>query len=82
MSSRIFEGKAQRVLPGSTASGRVHAARGLWESSGTQAQSATAAATGSAANVVCAWERLTGSAQSAMPTGREITTGLMQRELE
>lgn len=70
MSSRNFEGRAQRVLPDSMASGRVHAARGRWESSGTQVQSAVAAATESAENVVWAWERQTGSARSATPTGR------------
>lgn len=51
MSSRIFEGKEQRVLPGSMVSGPVHAAKGRWESSGTQGQSAAAAATESAENV-------------------------------
>lgn len=69
MSSRSFGGEVQRVLPGSTASGPAPAARGRWESSGTRAQSATAAATGSAAGAAWSWERRTGSARSATPTG-------------
>lgn len=71
MSSRSFGGEAQRAMPGSTASAPVPAARGRWESSGTRAQFAVAAATGSVAGVAWAWEQWTGSARSATPTGAE-----------
>lgn len=70
MSSRRFAGEEQRATAGSTASGPAPAARGLWESSGTPAPCAEAAATGSAAGAAWwAWEQGTGSAQSATPTG-------------
>lgn len=69
MSSRSFAGEVPRVTAGCTVSGRVPAARGLWESSGTRAPSAEAAATGSAAGAAWAWDQGTGSAQCATPTG-------------
>lgn len=69
MNSRSCEGRAQRATPASTASGRVPAARGHWESSGTRVLCATDAATGSAAGVAWAWERRTGGARSATPAG-------------
>lgn len=75
MSSRSFGGEAQRATPGSTASGPAPAARGRWESSGTRAPSAAAAATGSAAGA--AWGPRTGSARSVTPTGE-----LTQRRLK
>lgn len=71
MTCRSFEGEAQRATPTSTASGRVPAVRGLWESSGTQALCASDAATGSAAGAAWAWEQRAGGAQSAMPTGEQ-----------
>lgn len=64
-----------RVLPGSTVSGPAPAARDLWESSGTQAQFAVAAATASVAGAV--WEQRTGSARSATPTGTVIALNLL-----
>lgn len=69
MTSRSFEEEVPRAMPTSTASGRVPAARGHWESSGTRALCASDAATGSAAGAAWAWEQRTGGAQSAMPTG-------------
>lgn len=69
MTSRSFEGEAQRATPTSTASGRVPAARGRWGSSGTRALCASDAATGSAAGAAWAWEERSGGARSAMPTG-------------
>lgn len=69
---RSSEGRVQRAMPGSTASGPAPAARGHWESSGTLAQSAAAAATASATSVV--WEQRSGSARSATRTGREATS--------
>lgn len=69
MSSRSFGGEALRAMPGSTVNAPVPAARGRWESSGTRVKSAVVAATGSAASVAWVWEKWTGSAQSAMPTG-------------
>lgn len=69
MNSRTSGGKVPRVTPGSMGSGRAPAARGPWESSGTQGQCAEDAATASAASVV--WEQQTGSVLCAMSTGRE-----------
>lgn len=71
MTSRSYAGEAQRATPTSMASGRVPAARGHWESSGTRALCASGAATGSAAGAEWAWEQRTGGAQSAMPTGEQ-----------
>lgn len=51
MSCKSYEGNVQRAFAGSTARGPAPAARGRWESSGTQAPYATAAATVSAASV-------------------------------
>lgn len=67
MTSRSFGGEVRRVSPGSTVSGPALAARGLWENCGTPERCAAAAATASAAGA--AWERRTGSARSATPTG-------------
>lgn len=72
MSSRSFVGEVQRAMPGSTVNTPAPAARGRWESSGTRAQSASAAATGPAAGAAWAWEQRTGSARSATPTGAEL----------
>lgn len=69
MTSRSLGGEAQRATLGSTASGHVPAARGHWESSGTQVLCATDAATGSAVGAAWVWEQRTGGARSAMPTG-------------
>lgn len=69
MSSRSCAGEAQRVSPGSTASGPARAARGGWGSSGTPARCVAAAATASAAGAAWVWEPRDGSARCATPTG-------------
>lgn len=69
VSCRIWGGGVQRILPVSMGSGPAPAAKGPWESSGTQALCAAAAATASAGGAV--WEQKTGSAPCAMLTGRD-----------
>lgn len=69
MTSRSLGGEAQRATLGSTASGRVPAARGHWESSGTQVLCAADAATGFVVGAAWAWEQKTGGARSATPAG-------------
>ena len=67
--SRISKGRVPRASPGSTVRRPAPAAKGPWESSGTQVLCAEAAATESAASAVWAGQPWIGSVPSATPTG-------------